>query len=575
MIRLPRLFIAPLLGLVALVGAGCGRDRQSPPVSVPASTPQLLPWNVQFRDVASKLGIHYALGHGGKTPLTILETAPGGCAFVDLDQDGWQDMILVGPPKCAVYRNDHGQRFEDVTSQMGLQLQGPWMGCTVGDYNGDGYPDVLLTGYRRTALLKNDGGRRLLDVTRGSGVESSKWTTSAAFCDIDADGWLDLYVGAYVGYRIGHKDLCRVGAIESACGPEMYAGEVGRMYRNRGDGSFEDITHVSGLSRASGKTWGVAFADYDGDGRPDLYLANDQAPGNLFRNLGERRFEEQGVGSGTAYDAGGSVQGGMGVDWGDYDEDGRLDLFVTTYTYQVKELYRNEGKGLFQPVGLEAGLAGPTSSHVAFGTGFIDANNDGHLDLFIANGHVRDNMAKFDRSQSYQQPMQLLANRGDGTFEEVSPRAGDPFKQRIVGRGVAFGDYDNDGQVDVLVMDLEGRARLLHNEPVGERGNWVSFRLDDGRRNHEGIGARITLEASGRRQVREVTRGRSVLSASDCRAYFGIGRATVVDRITIRWPDGRTEERRHLAVNRSHTLRQGRGGQEASSRSIAASAQND
>lgn len=556
--RWPRPLVMTLLGWAVLGTGGCVQN--APPARPGSSSlPAAKSWDARFRDVAREAGIQYSLGHGGKSPLSILETAPGGCALVDLDQDGWLDVVLVGPPRCSAYRNLGNGRFQDITTRLGLRQTGSWMGCTVGDYNGDRFPDLLLTGYRHTLLLKNERGQRLVDVTQDAGLDSSQWTTSAAFCDVDADGWLDLYVGAYVDYRLGQQDLCQVGLLQSACGPELYAAEVGRLYRNRSNGRFEDVTRASGLQRASGKTWGVAFADYDDDGRPDLYLANDQVAGNLYRNLGGFRFQDQGMDSGTAYDAGGGTQGGMGVDWGDANGDGRLDLFVATYAHQVKELYRNEGGGFFQPSSAAVGLAQPSLNYVTFGVGFLDANNDGDLDLLLANGHVRDNVAQADATQGYAQPLQLLANQGDGTFRDVSSQSGAPFGQPLVGRGTAFGDYDNDGRVDVLVMNLEGTAQLLHNERPSESGAWIAFQLDAGGHNREGIGARVTVEGAGSHQIREVTRGRSVLSASDCRAYFGLGSSPAIDRITVRWPGGATEQWAQLAVGQLHTLRQGEG----------------
>lgn len=559
MIRPAHSLLIPISILTAQLAGGCGTPPHTSTKVGVGTRAESEKGRVRFRDTATELGIRYQLGHGGKSPLSILETAPGGCAFADLDRDGWQDLILVGPPKCAVYRNVDGRRFEDITSRLGFEAAGPWMGCTVGDCNGDQYPDLLLTGYRRTVLLQNVRGQKLLDVTRSVGIKSSDWTTSAAFCDVDGDGWLDLYVGAYVDYRVGVRDHCRVGTMFSACGPEMYNAEVGRLYRNVGGARFQDITQRSGLNKAAGKTWGVSFADYDADGWPDLYLANDQMPGNLFRNLGHGRFAEIGMSSGTAYDARGSVQGGMGVDWGDYNRDGRLDLLVTTYTHQVKELYRNEGKGFFQPAGGEAGLAQTTLPYVAFGTGFFDADNDGWLDILIANGHIRDNAAKFDAAQQYAQPLQLLINRGDGTYADVSAQAGDPFQAPLVGRGVAFGDYDNDGRVDAVVMDLEGRTRLLHNEHEGKFGNWLTFKLDAGRGNTEGIGARVTVTVAGHKMVREVTRGKSVLSACDARAFFGLGNIKTAENVTVRWPDGAKEEWRNISTNRMYKITKGSG----------------
>ena len=557
---LPHLRYLTILGVVVASLAGCalgGVSKSGPTGS--STTPKPESWDVTFRDVAAEAGIHYTLGHGKKSPLTILDVAPGGCALVDLDQDGWLDVVLVATPRCAVYHNLGNGRFEDVTAAWGLDREGPWMGCTVGDYDNDGYPDLFVTGYHRCALWHNEHGRRFKDVTREAGVQCDLWTTSAAFCDVDGDGWLDLYVGAYVDYQVGHQDLCLAGKVMTSCGPEMYGPERGRLFHNLKTGRFADITQASGLDQAAGKTWGVAFADYDDDGKPDLYLANDQVAGNLFHNVGGGKFRDVGKRSGTAYDAYGNVQGGMGVDWGDYDGDGRLDLFVSTYTHQAKQLYHNDGGGHFRVASEEAGIAVPTLPYVAFGGGFFDPNNDGFPDLLLANGHVRDNAEQADSSQHYAQPLQLLANGGHGAFTDVSLRAGVPFQERLVGRGVAFGDYDNDGREDALVVDLEGRARLLHNEGGPRCGHWLTVQLEGGPLNRHGIGARVTVEAGGRKQVREVAAGRSVLSACDTRLHFGLGTATKVERVTVRWPNGRWEEWLDRPADRFLTLRAGSG----------------
>lgn len=551
-------YLAIAAAAVAVFSTG-GCDRPAPEAKPSTLSARSSTWNVTFEDVAERAGIDFTPQNGDRSPLTIWDVAPGGCAWSDFDGDGWLDAVLVGPPRCALYRNLGNGRFEDVTAAWGLNVEGPWMGCTVGDYDNDGHPDLLVTGYRRSALYRNERGRRFRDVTRAAGLQDRRWTTSAAFGDVDGDGWLDLYVGAYVDYKIGRQDHCMHGTVRTTCGPEAYPTERGSLYRNLRNGRFADVTAASGMSTAAGKTWGVAFADFDEDGRLDLYLANDQVPGNLFRNRGNWQFEDLGLSSGTGYDANGAVQGGMGIDWGDFNADGRFDLFVTTYARQNKELYLNQGRGVFQPSSVNVGLATVTHPYVAFGGGFFDPDNDGNLDLFIANGHIRDNAAEVDSSQSYAQPLQLLANRGDGTVADVSAQAGAAFQKPAVGRGVAFGDYDNDGLVDVLAVDLEGRARLLRNQGGGRVGNWLQLRLDAGKLNGEAIGARVWVEAAGRRRMRELTRGRSVLSACDVRAHFGLGSAEKVDRIIVRWPDGKKEEWRNLVSNKILTLKRDAG----------------
>ena len=536
----------PLLSAAAACGVvlgGClAPPRQMPPP--PRS-------EVRFVDVAEEAGIDFRLGHGRKSPLNILETASGGAGFLDFDQDGDPDVILVGDRTCRLYRNLGRGRFQDASGILDLTRDQRWMGCAVGDYNGDRYPDVLLTGFRCAALLQNDRGRRFRDATRSSGIRTDLWTTSAEFADIDRDGDLDLYVGAYVAYHPGSADLCRLGTLLTACGPERYQAERGLLYRNEGHGRFEDATSAFGLEAAAGKTWGVAFGDYNGDGWPDLYLANDRVPSNLFRN-DKGVFRDASLESGTAYDAAGGLMGAMGVDWGDADGDGGPDLFVTTYHQEASPLYVSPDGEAFKDVGERAGLASPTRPQVGFGCGFFDADNDGDLDLFAANGHVRDNVGALDAAQTYAQPMQLFLNDGFGRYRDVSAAAGADVSEPAVGRGVAFADYDGDGDADVLVVDLAGQARLLRNEYRG--GNrWIKIRLRASGENAEALGARVTITTAGERRVRWAKRGGSVLSASDSAVHCGLGPATEAS-VEVEWPDGGRTVRRAVPANHSFVL---------------------
>ncbi|MFN3650839.1 MAG: CRTAC1 family protein [Armatimonadota bacterium] len=525
--------------LASVTAAGC--------VASAARTPRLGAGETQpaavatFRDVAAEAGLDFRLGHEGRTPLSILETAPGGGAFLDWDQDGRLDIVLAGESKCALYRNSGDGRFTDVTRAAGLPTTGHWMGVAVGDYDGDTYPDLLLTGYRTLALLRNVRGTRFQDVTAHAGLNTSLWTTSAAFFDYDRDGDLDLYVGAYLAYHRGKDDLCQVGPITAACGPEHYEAEKGLLYRNEGGGRFRDVTQAFGLAAATGKTWGVAVCDYDRDGWPDLYLANDMVPCDLFRNE-KGRFRNIGVESGTALDGSGNVLGGMGADWGDADGDGRPDLFLGTYFQQPNCLFKNQGDHLFREVSDQVGLGLPTRAYVAFGCGFLDLDLDGDLDLFVTNGHVRDSISGFDPSQTYPQPMQLLENLGTGQFRDATRGAGEPFKTGLVGRGCAFGDYDGDGDEDILVVDLEGPVRLLQNQTPVESKNWLTVRLRGKGGNREAIGARVEVYLKGRTLHREVQRSRGVLSSSAPALHFGLGESQEVERVRAHWPDGTRSE---------------------------------
>jgi hypothetical protein len=433
------------------------------------------------------------------------------------------------------------------------------MGCAAGDYDGDGKVDLLLTGYHLLRLYHNAGGR-FEDVTAAAGLQPDRWYTSAVFADLDGDGWLDLYVGGYVKFGPEEQQHCPAGvdsagvAVDGPCGPEPYAAQPGRLYHNDHGRRFVDVTAASGLQKATGKTLGVACADYDADGRLDLYLANDRSPGDLFHNVGGGRFRNVGLASGTAYNRNGAAQSGMGVDWGDYDGDGRPDLFVATFSAEPKSLYHNDGGGAFQEAGLSAGLA-PAEPYVAFGAGFLDADNDGQLDLLIANGHALGPIEKVDPTFLYREPLQLFLNHGDGTFREVSAAAGEPFRQRLVGRAAAFGDYDDDGRTDVLVTDLEGPARLLHNESPAAH-HWLRVRLEGRPPNRQGIGGRVTLRAGGKRQVRQVMAGASFMAANDPRPLFGLGPAAGVEELEVRWPGGKVTRLRPEGVDREVVVRE-------------------
>lgn len=504
---------------------------------------------IRFEDVSETAGIEFTLGHNGRTPLNILETSGGGAAFLDYNQDNRLDILLVGPQKIGLYRNEGDHRFRNVTADSGLDSAGYWMGCATGDYDGDGRVDILLTGYQRTALFRNHHGR-FAEVTRKAGIDPSGWSLSGAFADYDLDGRLDLYISRYLTFNARTPQLCRLGQIHTACGPEIYEPEAGVLYRNIGGGKFQDTTAAAGVV-SSGKTWGAIFSDLNGDRYPDLYLANDMTPCDLLLNR-SGKFTTAGAQASIAYDANGHLQGAMGVDTGDYDNDGRLDLLVTTYFAQATSLYRNEGQELFSEVGTPAGLGRPGMPYVGFGAAFLDADNDGWMDVFVANGHVRDNVREHDSAQGYAQPMQVFRN-DRGRFSEVSADAGATFGEPLVGRGVAVGDYDADGRLDLLVCNLEGEARLLRNMTPAPN-HWLRVRLrgDDG--NTQGLGTRVEIDCGGERQVREVRTNGSVLSAHEPVAHFGLGQHATVDRLTVHWPDGTQTTRRNVPADRILTV---------------------
>jgi hypothetical protein len=468
------------------------------------------------------------------------------------------DIVLVGLDRCALYRSAGRGRFIDATAASGLRQPGYWMGCAAGDYDNDGRVDLFVTGFGRCALYRNEGGR-FRDVTAAMGVQDTGWSTSAGFADVDSDGWLDLYVARYVRFD-PRRDVrfCDQAGVRTACGPTTYDPGRGRLLRNEGGRRFHDVTRSAGLSPAQGNALGVAFGDYDSDGRVDLAVANDQLPGDLFRNSGGGRFASVGVTSGIAYNAAGQAYAGMGIDWGDIDRDGQLDLVVTTYQHQPRCLYRQDRPGLFADVAAAAGIGRETVNFLAFGVRFFDYDNDGWLDLALANGHVVDNIRQAEANVTYRQPTQLFRSRGAGApgrFTEVSDQAGPDFARPIVGRGLCVGDLDQDGRQDLLIVDAEGAPLLLRNEDRSGH-HWLSLRLLN-RYGRDALGARVTLTANGSAQRRDCFTDGSYMSASDPHIHFGLGTAARADEIIIRWPGGRVRTLRNVPADQRLTVHEG------------------
>ncbi|MCW3101219.1 MAG: UnbV, partial [Chthonomonadaceae bacterium] len=408
---------------------------------------------------------------------------------------------------------------------------------------------------------RNVQGQRFEDITRAAGLEPQPWGTSCAFAETTpGSGRLDLYVGNYAQFGPEQRQLCTESGVETSCGPRYYTPLHGVFYRNDGHGRFTDFTRQSGASTASGRTLGVAFADFDASGRPGLALANDEIQGDLLQpgGHGAAVYKNIGMVAGTALDRDGNVHGGMGEDWGDYDNDGRLDLFVATFAGESKSLYHNDGEGHFSDLGIATGIGQPTAPFVAFGCKFLDYDNDGWLDLIIANGHVQNNADQIDHSTSYRQSLQLFHNRGGPVvaFDDVSTLCSSEGRRPIVGRGLAIGDFDNDGRMDVLVVDAEGAPLLLHNR-CDQAGHWMGVRLIGTKSNRDGYGAILTAEFSGRRLVQQCQTDGSYLSASDRRVHFGLGAATRIEKLTVRWPSGHTDTFHDLSADRYLTLREG------------------
>ena len=521
-----------------------------------------------FVDVAAKVGITLMNICGGPSKDYIVEANGNGAAFFDYDNDGDMDVLIVngstlenykkgGDPMVALYKNNGGS-FVDVTRQAGLVKPGWGMGVCVGDYNNDGYQDIYITAYGPSVLFRNNGDGTFSDVTATAGIANSKWSTNCAFGDYDRDGNLDLYVANYAAFdeksvaRRGKNPKCRYLGIDVFCGPQGLPGEPDVLFHNNGNGTFTNVTKSAGINDANYYGFGVTFSDFDNDGWPDIYVANDGNPNLLFHNNRNGTFSEIGVFSGAGLNEAGRAQSGMGVAVGDYDGNGLFDLFVTNFAGDTNTLYHNMGKMQFADITALAGL-GETMQYLGWGAGFEDFDNDGLPDIFVANGHVYPQMDSSETGQRYAQRKELYRNIGGGKFRDVARELGGDLLTPKSSRGAAFGDFDDDGNIDVLVINMNDRPSLYRNEG-GTRNHWLTLRLKGTRSNRDAIGARVEIQADGKTQVGEVRSGGSYLSHSDMRLHFGLGAASRVDRIRIRWPNGNVEELPGMEADRFVTI---------------------
>jgi enediyne biosynthesis protein E4 len=515
---------------------------------------------VVFTDVAAQVGVKFVHERGATPNHQLPETMGSGLAWLDYDNDGWMDLYVVqsGPfpptnvPKAKnrLFHNNGNGTFTDVTEKAGLKDAAYGMGAVAADYDNDGYVDLFVTNYGRNILYHNNGDGTFTDVTEKAGVSGSGWSTSAAFADFDGDGHLDLFVVRYLDYSVEKNYFCGdpVKGRRDYCHPSLYPPISNLLYKNNGDGTFTDVTESSGISQSLGKGLGVVVADVDDDGRPDIYVANDTTMNFLFHNLGAMKFEDVSLISGAGVNSAGRAFGGMGVNAGDLDGDGRLDLVVANFEAEPNSLYRNLGSLVFEDASSTSGFGPPHFNFSGFGLNLLDAANAGRLDAFIANGHVLE----VPRMQgvTYAERPFLMWNDGKGKFTERG--CGAPFRRELVGRGSATADYDNDGDIDIAVSNSGGPLQLLRND--GVHGAWVGLALRGHKSNRQGIGARLTLETEEGRQVREVKAGDSYLSSSDPRVHFGLGSAKTIQRLTIRWPSGIVQEVKNLAPGRYHTV---------------------
>jgi enediyne biosynthesis protein E4 len=510
---------------------------------------------------------HNSGAYGGKL---LPETLGSGCAFLDYDGDGWQDILLINGmdwpghkrqrSTLRLYHNNHDGTFSDVTRKAGLDIEMYGMGVAVGDYNNDGFPDILVTCVGQNRLFKNTGKGTFLDVTQTSGLGGRQaLSTSALWFDYDRDGRLDLFVCNYVKWSPEHDVFCSLdGKHKSYCTPEAYRGETCWLFHNRGDGTFEDVTAASGIFDSSSKSLGVALLDHDQDGWPDLLVTNDTQPNKLYRNNHNGTFKDVAVETGIAFSADGKARAGMGVDTGDFENSGRAGVAITNFDNEMIGLYRATANGTFEDVATQAGVGLPSKTTLGFGCLLADLNLDGALDLVAANGHIDDTVRNIRGNVGYAQPPQLFLNNGKGRFTDISSQVGAGFQQPKVARGLAYGDFDRDGDLDILLTTNRGPAYLYRNDQLaGNRS--IRFKLQGTQSNRDAIGATLRIEAGGVSQVRMVKSGSSYLSQSELPVTFGLGERDKVDRVMIQWPNGKAEEYKNLAAGRAYSCVEGKG----------------
>jgi hypothetical protein len=507
---------------------------------------------IVFREVATEAGLQYRWERPSKPIGNILDLIGNGCAFLDYNNDGNLDILLVGP-QVALYQGDGTGKFTDVSAATGVSgLKGRFLGCATGDFNKDGFVDIYITAYRGGVLLQNEAGKSFRDVTKASGIVAQPWGTAAAFADLDGDSNLDLYIGNYVQFGPDtDPQLCVQKGFKTACAPRQYEPEPGFLYKGDGKGKFTDITQQAGFQTLSGKALGVAIADYDGSGQLSVSVANDEMPGDLMKRRADGTFENVAKLAGTATDSEGNLHGGMGTDWGDVDNDGKLDLFVATYQNEVKTLYRNDGDGLFTDRAVALGL-NSASPMVAFGTRLVDFNNDGFLDMVIANGHVQDNIGQIDPRTTFLQPTLFYQNNAGQSFTDITATLDKRVTKPIMGRGLASGDYDNDGRVDLLIVDSDGVPLLLHNETT-EAGHFLGIALTQPN-GTSSLGATVTVKRGSETWVRHYHSDGSYMSASDPRIVFGLGTQATVDSVTVRWSSQKEDTYTKIPTDQYITL---------------------
>jgi hypothetical protein len=567
-----RLASCLLLALAAWSCSGKPADRPATAAqsATPASGASAAGTGARFEEISARSGISFVHVTGATGEKYLPETLASGVCVLDYDGDTLADLYFVSgtalgkaatSPGAAnrLYRNRGDGSFEDVTPAAGVAGRGYGIGCAAGDFDSDGREDLYVANFGPNVLYRNRGDGTFEDVTAASGTGDPSFSTGATLVDVDGDGDLDLYVVNYMDYSLENNKYCgeMKPGYRSYCGPEIYPGAPDRLYRNDGGGRFTDISSQAGIANPDGRGLGVMALDYDQDGDMDLYVANDGMANYLYRNEGGR-FTEVGMLAGAALADDGRAQAGMGVDAGDYDGDGWEDFFVANLSFQPSSLYHNQGDGSFAERSFKAGLAAPTYLMTGYGTGFFDFDNDGWLDLFQANGHMMDNVALYFDNLTFPEPAQLFRNRGNGTFEDVTAARAPDLQRPSVGRGSAFLDLENDGDLDLVMLVAGGAPRLFRNTG-GEATHFLRVTLRGTRSNRDGFGARLRLLSGGREQVRTAKASSGYASQSEAILHFGLGNSARVESLEVRWPSGKVDRIGALEANRLVRIEEGSG----------------
>jgi hypothetical protein len=549
--------------VLAMGSALSGQTSPSPSQNAP----------ITFRDITQKAGIRFVHNNAAFGKKYLPETMGPGVAFIDYDNDGWQDIFLANgtdwpgrPAKHStpkLYHNNHDGTFTDVTHKAGLDVELFGMGVAVGDYDNDGFDDLFITTMGQSHLFHNNGNGTFTDVTQKAGLLGPKeFSTSAAWVDYDKDGKLDLVVANYVQWSLEGDLYCTLdGKSKSYCTPESYKGTSVRLWHNRGDGTFEDVTKKAGLAEPTSKTLGIAILDYDNDGWPDLLFSNDTQPNKLYRNNGNGTFAEKAVVAGIAFSEDGVARAGMGVDAADYDRSGSASILITNFANQMLSLYHNEGKGLFVDEAPRSEVGRASLLTLGFGCFFFDYDLDGWPDIFIANGHIDGDIQRVQPNVKYAMPPHLFRNVGKGNFQEVTKTLGADFNKPRVGRGAAYGDINNDGRLDLLLSTNGGPAYLFENDPApGSPANKsLRIKLIGTKSNRDGLGTVVKVSAAGDTETQMMRSGSSYLSASELVLTYGLGQHEQAETIEIRWPSGQVDKLSSVAAGQTVSVTEGRG----------------